>query len=93
VGRGRGRGPGGPEAHREPAGDVGLAGDGPAAANLVAEQLGFRRGNGDGVGYSGHLGSIALAGRQRKATGIFSAPQRSKGWRLMAALGGELRLL
>jgi hypothetical protein len=34
-----------------------------------------------------------LAGRQRKATGIFLAPRRSKGRRLTAALGGELRLL
>jgi hypothetical protein len=60
---------------------------------LAVEQLGFRRGNSDGIGYSGHLGSIALAGRQRMAMGIFSAPQRSKGRRLTAVLGGELQLL
>jgi hypothetical protein len=49
-GKRKGRGPGGPEAHREPAGDVGLAGDGLAVMNLAGEELHFRRGIRDGGG-------------------------------------------
>jgi hypothetical protein len=93
VANGRGRGPGGPEAHREPTGEVTLAGGWSAVKNLAGEELRFRRGIRDGGGDSGHHGSIRLAGRKRTTLGIFSASRRSKGERGTAALGGELRLL
>jgi hypothetical protein len=44
------KGAAGPGTHRGPAGGVGLAGGRPAAANLAAADLGFRRGNGDSGG-------------------------------------------
>jgi hypothetical protein len=54
---GGGKVPAGPGPHQELTGDVGLAGGGPAASS------GTCGGNGDGVGYSGHLGPIASTGR------------------------------
>jgi hypothetical protein len=62
----------------------------PVATNLAAEELGIyeeiRRIGGD----SRHGGSIPRPWRLRTARRTFSAPRRSKGRRITAALGGEL---
>jgi hypothetical protein len=44
-------------------GEVSLARYGPAASNLATASSGTCGGNGDGVGYSGHLRPIASMGR------------------------------
>jgi hypothetical protein len=79
--------------HRGHAGVVGLARGWPAVANSAAEELRsgevIQRFGGD----SGRFRSIPWAGRKRVAILTFSAPRRSKGQCLTAALGGELQLL
>jgi hypothetical protein len=62
-------------------------------ANLMAADLGFRRGNGDSGGDWRREASILLARRKRTARCTFSARRRDWGRHGMAALGVELRLL
>jgi hypothetical protein len=86
--RGRtGRGPTEPGPHEESSGEVGVAGGGPAATNLAAAELGYRRGNGDADGDLRHGESIPSAGWKRTARRSFSARRGSRGGRGTAALG------
>jgi hypothetical protein len=68
------------------------------ATNSAAEELSFRRGIRQFGGESGRGASIPSTGRQKTATGTFSAPWRRRGarddgprwrpWRHVRSLGG-----
>jgi hypothetical protein len=78
---GKGRGPGGPQAHPRAARGVDVAGGWPAVAESMTAMRRSSEGIGDGGGFSGGSGSILRAWRQRTSRGIFSATQWSRGAR------------
>jgi hypothetical protein len=82
--KGRGKGPLGPWAHQELAGEVDWAGERPAAIDFGAEELRTC----EGIGDSKHLGPIPSTGRLQAATWTFSAHRGGKG-RSLAATGGD----
>jgi hypothetical protein len=87
-GEGR-RSPGGPEAHQEVAGVLGLVGEGRSVANLEVAVLGFPARNGDGGGDSGHGRSIPSVGRDRAARWSWGRSRSRSGRRLAAARGNS----
>jgi hypothetical protein len=85
---GKGRGPGGPQAHRGTAGEVGLAGGWPVAVESTMEARRSGEGIRDDGGDSKHLSPIPSTGRLQAATRTFSARRGGKG-RSLAATGGD----
>jgi hypothetical protein len=76
--RGRGRGLGGPGLTLELDGEVGLAGERPAAMNFGAAVVGTCGEIGDGGGYSGDHDPIPAAGKKRRARRCFLASRRGR---------------
>jgi hypothetical protein len=82
---GRGRGPGGPLAYPELAGEVGLAGGEAGGEQFEAAVVRTCERIGDGGSYSRRGSSIASSRRKRTARGRCEARRRSRGWRGTAA--------
>jgi hypothetical protein len=81
----RGKGPGGPGAHQEAAGGLGLAGGWPVATNFGGDDVGTCRETAAIALTPALLGSIRLAGRKREVWQSFPASQWSSGQLLAAA--------